>query len=136
MVYALVWSVVLVLVGLWSLAAWSLDTVGAWAVSETGTLAAGVASGGSVVPAWLTSWLPDGVSAMFAAMGSAVSPILLSLPGQVGTLTEGWSFLVVTVWALGSLILVVGGVIVHAFALKLRRRRFSTTRRRPLWMPA
>lgn len=136
MFYALVWLVVVALVGLWSLAAWSLETVGSWAVSSTGTFVAGVASAESALPAWLTSWLPDGVSVAIASMASTFSPILVGLSGQVGMLTEGWSLLVLALWAIGSLVLVGGGVIVHAFALKLRRRRLSTTRRRPLWMPA
>ena len=59
MFYALSWSVVFILLAIWSLAAWAFHSIAAWTVSNAGILAGGSgAIEGLRAPDWLAPYTP------------------------------------------------------------------------------
>ena len=69
MFYALSWSVIFVLIVLWSLTVWTFPSIAAWTVSNAGVLAEGSrAIEGLRAPGWLAPWMPPELTlAVFAA---------------------------------------------------------------------
>lgn len=124
MFLALTWSGVFVLVGLWSLAAWGIHEVGAWAIANTGALTGGaVGTASTGWPAWLAPWFPPelllALTAMLASFGPALEALLAGAPSVLG----GFTFSVWVVWALGTGLLVVLGVLLSLVIGVLRRAR-------------
>ncbi|MFP8836078.1 hypothetical protein ACLIJR_17580 [Hydrogenophaga sp. XSHU_21] len=131
MLYALNWFVVLLLLGLWSLAAWAFHAVGVWTVQNAGALggaateaATGAAAGvGQLeVPPWLAPWLPpeliESVVALVAPVGALVEGLLQSAPalaGAVGVISWG-------IWGLGAFTLVALGAGAHIVIAMWRRK--------------
>lgn len=140
MFYALSWFVVFSLLALWSLAAWAFHAVAVWAWSNS-TALAGAATGavstteGLWIPAWLAPWLPQeavqAMSAMLLGLAPAVQGLLQATPSLVGGLgVATW-----VIWGLGSMLLVLLGVVCTcslqfgAVAMAGRTRRRARLRR-------
>ena len=77
MFYALSWSVMLILLALWSLAAWALYSIAAWSVSNAGVLAGGSGAIESLrVPVWLAPWIPPELALAVTSMPSVLGPAI------------------------------------------------------------
>jgi hypothetical protein len=123
MFHVLNWLVVSSLLALWSLAAWAFHAIGAWTISNAGGLAGGTgAIEGLHLPDWLTPWLPPEIALAFTAMLSASMPAVEAVLNQAPALAGGLSVAVWLVWALGSIFLVVLGLIITGLIAVLRRR--------------
>lgn len=123
MFYALGWFVVFSLLALWSLAAWAFHAVTAWTVSSAGVLAG---SSGAIealhLPDWLAPWVPPEFAPALASMLSAFTPALEAVLGWAPALAGGLSVVVWVVWAIGSALLIVLGVVLSGVIALLRRR--------------
>ena len=124
MLYALSWSVMFILLVLWSLAAWAFHLIAAWAVSNAGVLAGGSgAIDGLRAPDWLAPWIPPELSLAFTSMLSALSPAIEAALNQAPALAGGLSAAVWVVWGVGSALIVILGLVCSRLITVLRRRR-------------
>ena len=123
MIYALSWSVMLVLLALWSLAAWAFHSIAAWTVSNAGVLAE---SSGAIeslrLPDWLTPWIPPEIALAATSMLSAVGPVIEAALSQAPALAGGLSVAVWAVWGVGSALIVILGLVCGRLITMLRRR--------------
>ena len=123
MFYALSWFVVVALLALWSLAAWALNAVAVWTVSNAGALSGAASSAGTIrLPDWLAPWVPpeiaQAVSQMLAGLGPVVESLLQAAPVLAGGVTvAAW-----VIWGIGSVLLVLLGAGLHLLIALLRRR--------------
>jgi hypothetical protein len=123
MFYALSWSVVLCLIALWSLAAWAFHSVTAWTVSGAGALAGGSgALEGLGVPDLLAPWIPAETARALTAMSTAVTPAVDTALGLAPALAGWLSAAVWVVWGVGSVLLVVLGLVVSGLVAAVIRR--------------
>lgn len=123
MPYAINWLVVVAVLTLWSLAAWALQAVAAWSISNAGALS-GAASGaaGLSLPGWLTPWVSQEfaqvITQLMVALGSWVDRLLQAAPALVSGLTvTTW-----VVWGIGSALLVLLGAGLHLLIAMWRQR--------------
>lgn len=123
MFYALSWLVVFSLLALWSLTAWAFHSITAWTVANAGVLAG---SSGAIealrVPDWLAPWIPPELALAFASVLSAFTPAIEAVLGWAPALAGGLSVAVWVVWAIGSALLIVLGVVLSGMVAVLRRR--------------
>jgi hypothetical protein len=123
MFHALNWVVVSSLLALWSLAAWAFHAIAAWTISNTGAL---VGAAGNIeglrLPDWLAAWLPPEMALAFTSMLSAFMPAVEAMLQQAPALAGGLSVAVWVVWAIGSVLLVVLGLVVTGLIAMMRRR--------------
>lgn len=130
MFYAVSWFVVLVLLAVWSFIAWSVRALGAWAVSSAGSVAGAAAAGNVVrIPEWLASVVQPELLISLSSMVSSLSSMLPSLPDASPMITNGWSLVIMVVWAIGSLVLLAFGVLAHTLMARWRRPGSLPTRR-------
>lgn len=123
MFYALNWFVVVSLLMLWSIAAWAVDSIAVWTVSNAGALAGGTAAIEALrVPAWLAPWVPPELALTLNSMISALTPAIEAVLGWAPALAGGLSIAVWTVWGIGAVILVVLGFLATGLIAVLRRR--------------
>lgn len=123
MFYALSWFAVLSLLALWSFGAWAFHSVGAWAVANAGAVAGD--SGLTAVlrvPDWLAPWIPPELAQALTSMLSAVTPAIDTLLDWAPALAGGLSVAVWVVWAIGSVLLIVLGLVLSGTIAVLRRR--------------
>lgn len=123
MLYAVSWFLVLALLATWSTCVWALHSLVVWSMSGAGALAGQSQHlEGRAVAGWAGSWLPpdwlplfqSGASSALAFVASAFSV----LPTAVAWLTPlAW-----VVWGIGLLVLLVGGVALHALIFTARKR--------------
>jgi len=126
MFYALSWFGVLSLLTLWTLAAWAFHAITAWTVSNAGVLAGGgaLASEGLRMPGWLAPWVPPELVLALNSMVSAITPTIEALLGWAPALAGGLSVAVWVVWGIGSVFLIVLGLVVSGLIAVLRSRVF------------
>lgn len=123
MFYALSWSVVLILLALWSLAAWAFHAIATWTVSHSGSLVGGAgAIEGLRAPDWLAPWIPPELALAFSSTLSAFVPAIEAAVNQVPALASVLSAAIWLVWGLGAALIVVLGLVCSAFIAVLRRR--------------
>ena len=126
MFYALGWFAVFILIALWSLAAWAFHAVTAWTVSNAGVLAE---SSGAIealrLPDWLAPWVPPEFALALTSTLSAFTPSIEAVLDWAPALAGGLSVAIWSVWAIGSALLIVFGVVLSGMIAVLRRR--STT---------
>jgi hypothetical protein len=123
MFHAISWFLVLSLFALWSLAAWAFHSITAWTVANAGVLAEGSGAIEALrVPDWLAPWIPPELALAFASMLSAFTPVIEAVLGWAPALAGGLSVAVWVVWAIGSALLIVLGVVLSAMIAVLRRR--------------
>ena len=123
MFYALSWFFIIVLLALWSLAAWTLHAVAVWTVSNAGSLT-GAASGVSsiAVPDWLAPWMPPEVAQWASQLMAVIAPFVDSLLQAAPTLAGGLTVAAWVIWGIGSLLLVLLGAGLHLLIALWRRR--------------
>lgn len=123
MLYALSWSVMFILLALWSLAAWAFHMIAGWTVANAGVLAGGSAAiVGVRAPDWLAPWIPPEAALAFTSMMSAFSPAIEAVLNQVPALAGGLSVAVWAVWGVGSALIVILGLAGIRLVAALRRR--------------
>jgi hypothetical protein len=121
--YALSWSVTLILLALWSLAVWAFHSIAAWTVSNAGLLAGGSGAIESLrVPDWLAPWIPPELALAFTSTLSAVSPAIEAALNQAPALAGGLSVATWTVWGVGIALIVILGLVCSRLITMLRRR--------------
>ena len=124
MLYAINWFVVLILLALWSLAAWGFQAVAAWTVANAAGLTGGASEILSLqVPGWLAPWVPPELASVLPAMLSSLTPAVEFLLGLAPDLAGVLSVAVWVVWAIGSALLIVLGIVVSGVIAVLGRRR-------------
>ncbi len=134
MLYALSWSVMLILLALWSLAAWAFHSIVAWTVSNAGELAGGQGAIESLrVPDWLAPWIPPEVALAFTAMLSALSPAIEATLNLAPALASGLSVAVWVVWGVGSALIIILGLVGSRLITVLRRRSPTRSSKTPQW---
>jgi hypothetical protein len=123
MFYALSWFVVVALLALWSLAAWALNAVAVWTVSNAGALSGAVSGAGTIrLPEWLAPWVPPEIVQAMTSLLSGLTPVveglLLAAPSLAGGLTlAAW-----VIWGLGSVLIVLSGAGLHLLVAMWRGR--------------
>jgi hypothetical protein len=121
--YALSWSVTLILLALWSLAAWAFHSIAAWTVSNAGVLAEGSGAMESLrVPDSLAPWIPPEFALAFTSMLSALNPAIEAAISQAPALAGGLSVATWTVWGIGIALIVILGLVCSRLITVLRRR--------------
>lgn len=127
MIYALSWFLIFTLLAFWSLAAWTLNAVAVWTVSNAGALtgaASGAASGvgGLRLPEWLAPWVPPEIAQAMTSLLSGLAPVVESLLQAAPTLAGGLTIATWVIWGLGSVLLVLLGAGMHLLIAMWRRR--------------
>lgn len=122
--YALSWFGVFSLLALWSLVAWAFQSITAWTVSNAGVLAGGgaVASEGLRLPDWLAPWMPPELARALDSLATAVTPAIEAGLAWAPALAGGLSIAVWVIWGIGSVLLVVLGLLATGLIAVLRRR--------------
>ena len=134
--YALSWSVMLILLALWSLAAWAFHSIAAWTVSNAGVLAEGSGAIQSLrAPDWLAPWIPPELALAFTTLLSTLSPAIEAALNQAPALAGGLSVAVWAVWGVGSALLVILGLVCSRLITVLRRRASPQSFETPQWTP-
>ena len=124
MFYILNWFVVFSLLALWSLVAWGFHAIAAWLVSNAGALKSDTSEILTLgVPAWLAPWVPPELTSALPAMVSAVTPAVDALLGFAPAMAGALSVAVWVIWAIGSVLLIVLGIVLSGLIALLRRRR-------------
>lgn len=123
MLHALSWSVMLILLVLWSLAAWAFHLIAAWTISNAGVLAGGSgAIDGLRAPDWLAPWIPPELALAITSMLSALGPAIEAALNQVPALAGSLSVAIWAVWGVGSALIVILGLVCSRLITVLRRR--------------
>ena len=123
MLYALGWSVMFILLVLWSFAAWSFHLIAGWTVANAGVLAGSSAAiVGVRAPDWLAPWIPPETALAFTSMMSAFSPAIEAVLNQAPALEGGLSVAAWAVWGVGSALIVILGLAGIRLVTVLRRR--------------
>ena len=122
MLYLISWFLVLALLAIWSAGLWLLHVMASWSITGASALMAQSQHLDAVsLPAWITLWVPTdwvlAVKAVAVAALPSFEAALSALPSpQVWLGPLAW-----TVWAIGCLILVVCGVLLHTLLAVTRR---------------
>ena len=125
---AISWCVMFSLLALWSFAAWALHSIAAWTVANAGVLAGGSGAIKTLrVPDWLAPWVPPELAVAFTSMALAVAPAIEAMLGWAPALAGGLSVAVWVVWALGSIFLIVLGLVLSGLIAVVRRRASGKT---------
>jgi hypothetical protein len=113
----------LILLVLWSLAAWALHSIAAWSVSNAGVLADGTgAIGGMRVPEWLAPWIPPEFALAVTSVPAVLGPAIEAALNQAPALAGGLSVAIWAVWGIGSVLIIVLGLVCSRLITVLRRR--------------
>lgn len=136
MFYVLSWSVMFILLALWSLAAWAFHSVAAWTVSNAGVLAAGSgAIEGLHAPDWLAPWIPPELALASSSVLTALSPAIETALDQAPVLAGGLSVAIWVVWGVGSALIVILGLACSGLITVLRRRASPRSIEAVQWTP-
>ena len=123
MFYALSWFAVLSLLAMWSLAAWAFHAIATWTAANAGALASGSgATEGLRLPDWLAPWVPPELAGALAAMVSALMPAIEAVLAWAPALAGALSVAVWVIWAIGSGLLILLGVVLSGLVAVLGRR--------------
>ncbi len=122
--YALSWFAVFSLLALWSLVAWAFHSITAWTVSNAGVLAGGgaVASEGLRMPDRLAPWMPPELARALDSLATAATPAIEAGLAWAPALAGGLSIAVWVIWGIGSVLLIVLGLLATGLIAVLRRR--------------
>ena len=123
MFYALSWFVVVALLALWSLAAWALNAVAVWTVSNAGSLSGAASGAGTIaMPSWLAPWVPPEIAQSVTQLLAGLRPFVDGLLQAAPTLAGGLTVATWVVWGIGSVLLVLLGAGLHLLNALWRRR--------------
>ncbi len=133
MIYALSWFLVFGLLALWSLAAWAMNAVAVWTVSNAGAMT-GAASGVESLrlPEWLALWVPPEIVLAMTSLLSGLAPIVESLLQAAPALASGLTVAAWLIWGFGGALLILLGVGAHVLIAMWRRGSSSTPPARQL----
>lgn len=126
--HLLIWLTALLLIVLWSLFAWAAHALAgwsgwtAWAGGGTGDWRAWIDA--LVLPAWLAPWLPAPSLETVKALLVAWAPLMESLVASMPALLSWLPALVLVIWAVGTGLLVLGGVL-GSVAVGIWRRKMQ-----------
>lgn len=126
MFYALSWSVVALLLAVWSLALWALHALGTWVLTQAGGLAMPEAGAPATLPAlpdWLAPWLPESWAPLLQSALSTLGPLVQQLLETMPALAGGLTLAAWLVWGLGAFVLMVLGAALHGLVALWRRDR-------------
>jgi hypothetical protein len=117
------WSMVVILLALWSLAAWAFSALATWTAANADALtSSAVPITGLALPAWLAPFIPAEMSTAFTAMLANFAPVVQGALALAPNVADGLTTLVWVVWGVGSLLLVVMGFVSSGLIRMLRRR--------------
>ena len=123
MIYALSWLTVAFLLGLWSLAAWALNAVAVWSVSNAADLSGHALDLDSIaLPDRLAPWVPTELVQAVPQIAAELGPLADSLLQAVPALAGGLTVIAWGVWALGGVVLLLLGAALHLLIALSRRR--------------
>ena len=126
MFHAVSWFVVVVLLALWSLAAWVMHAAAVWAVSNAGAWTAAAAGvEGLRLPDWLAPWVPPEVAQAWSALLAGLAPMVDGLLQAAPALADGLTIATWAVWGIGSALLLALGAALHLLIALWRRRRVA-----------
>lgn len=113
--HLLVWMPTLLLVALWSLLAWAAHALAGWS-GWTARAGGGIDDlrawiDAIVLPAWLEPWLPAESLGAVKAMLVAWAPLMESLAARMPDLLAWLPATVLAIWAAGTMLLVLAGVL-------------------------
>lgn len=122
MLYVLGWFTVLMILAAWSFAAWGVNALAAWTLSNAGALS-GAAAGIEQLrlPQWLALWVPPEIAQAAMALQASLAPLVEGLLQAVPALAGGVTVAVWIVWGLGSLALLLLGLGLHLLVAMWRR---------------
>ncbi|MBB1076719.1 hypothetical protein HUU62_20160 [Rhodoferax sp. 4810] len=107
MPYSLLWTVIVVLLAIWSTGVWMLHALLVWSMSGAGALADQAQQLGSVnLPSWLPPWLPPEWAPWLQDVATGLLPMLASALAMLPSAASWLGPLAWLVWAIGLLILV------------------------------
>lgn len=122
MLLAMTWFVVLVLASIYSAGVWLLHAIAVWSLSGVGALAgSSPAVGAPSVPAWAGVWLPAEWLAVAQAGGEAAMPWIEAALAALPSLAQWLTPMAWALWAVGLLLLLVAGGLVHLLVAMARR---------------
>ena len=123
MFYALNWFVVVCLFLIWSLAAWAFHSIAAWTVAKAGALAGGTETIEALqVPGWLAPWVPSEYASSLTLMISSLMPAIQTVLEWAPAMAGGLSIAVWAIWGIGTVLLIVLGLLATALIAFLRAR--------------
>lgn len=127
MFYAISWFVILVMLVLWSLAAWALHAIAMWTVSNAGALSGAVSGAAAVasnlgLPEWLAPWVPPALIESIPELIVGLAPLINGLLQAAPALAEGLTVVAWLGWGIGSVLLVLLGVGLHMAIVIWQRR--------------
>ncbi len=115
MLYSFLWTVLLILLAIWSTGVWVLHSLLVWSIAGATRLAGETQRSDSVaVPGWMTVGLPPEWTLAFKAAVSSLLPWLESALAMLPSAASWLSPLAWVVWAVGLLVLAAGAAIGHA----------------------
>ena len=121
--YVVSWFVVLGLLSLWSLGVWAVHGAAVWTVTHAGSLSGSAPTFAEpTLPAWLAPWVPAGVGDAIASMVAAAGPLLQAALAAAPSLAGGLTVAAWIVWAIGAILLGLGGLALHALIAVGRRQ--------------
>lgn len=123
MFYVLNWFVVTILLALWSLAAWAFHSIAAWTAANAEVLASSSGAAEAMrAPDWLAPWFPPELAEAITSVLPALAPPIETILHWVPDLTGGLPMLVWVIWAVGSALLIVLGLLLSGTIAVLRRQ--------------
>lgn len=129
MYYALSWFVIVALWALWSGAAWVLNVVAVWTVSHAGALSSAASGvGASRLPDNLAPWVTPETAQTVSQMLAGLWPLIDGLLQAAPALAAGLTVAIWVVWGIGSALLLLLGVALHALITRLCRRTNAPSR--------
>lgn len=127
MLFALTWTVVLLLIALWSLLVWALHATTAWTVANVGVMASGSAAIEAWrMPDWLAPWVGPEFAVAFKSMLTSIAPTIEAVLNQAPALGDGLSVASWVIWGIGSAFLVILGLVLSGLIAAMRRRKPAT----------
>lgn len=129
MLYIANWTLVTLLLGLWSLAAWAFHGIVVWAVTKAPSITGPAADLSSVpVPAWLLQFLPiEAIQGLIVGLTETWT-MLAGFLQAAPSVATGVSVVTWTVWGLGTAVLVAVGVGVHICVAVWGRRSLGNAK--------
>jgi hypothetical protein len=124
MVHAVIWIIVAMMLGAWTLLTWTADAVLTWPGWNADTLSTWPAWVASLQPpAWFALWVPtawlDGTRQLLLDSGPAIQIALRQIPDL-----SGWLGAIVwMVWAIGAFGFLLMGIAASAIARMFQPRR-------------
>lgn len=114
MFYAISWFCIVALLALWSLATWALHAAAVWMVSNAGALS-GLATGtGDLsLPHWLTPWVPPELVQWASQAVAGLVPLIEGLLQVAPAMAGGLGLAAWVIWGIGSVLLLLVGVVIH-----------------------